>query len=478
MSGHLVFLAVCSYFVLSSALHLGGHRLRALNSSSDPLNILKPRDLVTDTPANDYLTLLSAPYDVDNPNPVDKGFVHDDSDGAGTTIFVLDGGFNLEKYPEELCLDQRRIDQFLVPASYRRPPLTQDDLQAGFYYAPESMADTAATTADRKFHGHGTQIAILAAGCKTGVARKANLYLMKISESKMRPDGLAESMFNGPLAQVIALRQIASLISGSVPDSPSIPTGKAIVLMCAVGWNIDAMRSQNGPNWDLLQEQFSLAMSRLEQLGVTFVIAAGNDGASPNPGPQPGYAPPYLDQIMPQSFATETDAPITVGATNNKGQLASFTSPGRGNTPVSLYAQGVELRSTDLLNSEPDMRSGTSYSAPIVAGLAAYTLGLPSNSDLCPYNPSPAAGEDSVGMCLKRHLTESAFQRVAADNLLADDSSRYNYPIPANILVVSNGASETEEEEEGDEGEPFDDPTPCWSDDTRQECRFANASHT
>lgn len=80
MSGHLILLGVCAYFLLTNALHLG-HKFDTLNASFDPLNILKPRSLVTDTTANDYLTLLSAPHDEDNPNPVDKGYVHDDSGG-------------------------------------------------------------------------------------------------------------------------------------------------------------------------------------------------------------------------------------------------------------------------------------------------------------------------------------------------------------------------------------------------------------
>ncbi|KAL1862840.1 hypothetical protein Daus18300_008337 [Diaporthe australafricana] len=476
MSGHLVLLAVCAYFLLANAFHLG-HQSDALNASFDPLNTLNARALVTDTSANDYLTLLSAPHDEDDPNPVDKGYVHDDSGGEGTTIFVLDGGFNLDKYPEEQCLDQRRIDHFLVPASYRYIALTDADRQAGLYYPPESMDDTAATTSDRKFHGHGTQIAILAAGCKTGVAPKANLYLIKISESKMRPDGLADSSFVGPLAQVYALQRVAAVIRG-VPGGPSVPKGKAVVVMAAAGWSFDEMGTY-GSHWDIVHDQFLFAMTQLERLGVTVVIAAGNKGSTGDPeqpNQEPSFVPQYLDQEFPQASVTEKEPPILVGATNNKGQLSSFTTPGRQHVVVSLYAQGANVKSTDLLSSEPDFREGTSYSTPIVAGLAAYTLGLPSNSHLCQYNPSPAADEDSVGLCLKKYLVNSAFQRVASTNLLAEDAGMYRYPIPATVLVASNGASAATEEEEG--GEPFGDPTPCWSDDTRKQCRMANTTRT
>jgi hypothetical protein len=36
---------------------------------------------MSQTGASDYLTLLSAPFDVNNPNPVENGYIHDDSDG-------------------------------------------------------------------------------------------------------------------------------------------------------------------------------------------------------------------------------------------------------------------------------------------------------------------------------------------------------------------------------------------------------------
>lgn len=75
-----VLLGLCVYFLLISAFPLEDYP-RDLNVSFLPSNISNSRVVVTDTSADDYLTLLSAPFDVANPNPVDKGFVHDDSDG-------------------------------------------------------------------------------------------------------------------------------------------------------------------------------------------------------------------------------------------------------------------------------------------------------------------------------------------------------------------------------------------------------------
>lgn len=80
MSGLPVLLGLCVYFLLIGAVPLDDYP-RDLNASFLTSNISNSRVVIIDTPADDYLTLLSAPFDVDNPNPVDKGFVHDDSDG-------------------------------------------------------------------------------------------------------------------------------------------------------------------------------------------------------------------------------------------------------------------------------------------------------------------------------------------------------------------------------------------------------------
>lgn len=77
-----------------------------------------------------------------------------------------------------------------------------------------------------------------------------------------------------------------------------------------------------------------------------------------------------------------------------------------------------------------------------------------------------------MGMCIKKYLIRTAFQRVDSNNLLASDPSQYKYPIPPSILVASNGASEETEQEGG--GNPDADPTPCWSDDTRMQCKMMN----
>lgn len=80
MSGLPVLLRLSAYFILTCAFPLSDSS-HFLNDSFGANNISNSRTVVTDASANDYLTLLSALFDVDNPNPVDNGYIHDDSDG-------------------------------------------------------------------------------------------------------------------------------------------------------------------------------------------------------------------------------------------------------------------------------------------------------------------------------------------------------------------------------------------------------------
>lgn len=77
-----------------------------------------------------------------------------------------------------------------------------------------------------------------------------------------------------------------------------------------------------------------------------------------------------------------------------------------------------------------------------------------------------------MGMCMKKHLIRTAFQRVDPNNLLATDPSYYKYDIPSTILVASNGASAGTEEDDN----PVGDPSVCWSPDTRNQCKMSNIS--
>jgi hypothetical protein len=225
--------------------------------------------------------------------------------------------------------------------------------------------DIAAGFPDGRFHGHGTQVAILAAGCKTGVARKANLYLVKVNEVVMN-SGLTQRQRGGIKSLLMGLHHVVAIILGA--RGISIPKGKAIVVVCSNVARLDFLR-QTLPEqmYNALVNDYKEVLGTLDRFGATVIMAAGNGGSYPGVEQNPDFVPSYVGDTLPQNLATKDSPIIVVGSTNNKGQLSSFTSPGRGDTPITVYAQGEDVTSYDFLHgTDPWPRSGTSFAAPIV----------------------------------------------------------------------------------------------------------------
>ena len=228
--------------------------------------------------------------------------------------------------------------------------------------------DTAAGSRDGLFHGHGTQVAIVAAGCKTGVARKANLYLIKTNDVVMN-SGLAIAQTVSDKGLLYGFYHVLSVLLGDRVGL-SVPKGKAIVLVCTSLGRVDTVkRYHTEQEYNALQTDFKNVLDLLDRHGATVVLAAGNGGSIPNVEQRPDFVPGYVDDTFPHHLATEDSPIVVVGSTNNKGQLSPFTAPGRGKTPVTVYAQGEDVTSYDFLHgTDPWFRSGTSFAAPIVVG--------------------------------------------------------------------------------------------------------------
>lgn len=90
--------------------------------------------------------------------------------------------------------------------------------------------------------------------------------------------------------------------------------------------------------------------------GVLFIASAGNDNQDND-----------ATDHYPSNYTLENV--IAVAALNSYGALASFSNYGR--VSVDIAAPGVGLSSTDLNGGYVDFISGTSYSTPFVAAVAA-----------------------------------------------------------------------------------------------------------
>jgi subtilisin family serine protease len=116
------------------------------------------------------------------------------------------------------------------------------------------------------------------------------------------------------------------------------------------------------PYKNLVDDAFKYA----EEKGVLIVHAAGNDGFD-------------IDKVKqyPTKNITETkqiSTYITVGASsikNNEKLAASFTNYGK--EMVEIFAPGVQVKSL-APESKYEIGDGTSFSAPVVSGVAALII--------------------------------------------------------------------------------------------------------
>jgi subtilisin family serine protease len=104
------------------------------------------------------------------------------------------------------------------------------------------------------------------------------------------------------------------------------------------------------------------AVARAESQNVTIVAAAGNQGVD-------------LDELSPDQIMVPGGLPhsnvVAVAATTSRDQLAGFSNYGRN--IVDIAAPGSEIVTTDPGGGHV-LGEGTSFSAPIVAGVAALLL--------------------------------------------------------------------------------------------------------
>ncbi|KAG4286200.1 hypothetical protein FPRO06_07460 [Fusarium proliferatum] len=189
--------------------------------------------------------------------------------------------------------------------------------------------------------GHGSCCASKALGSTVGVAPRADLVAVKLQLTSW-------SMLKAWQAVILDVQQ--NRLQGKAVVSYSKAT---------IAWRIDRGESYFGV------VLLSL-LKNLEALDVVVVSSSGNEGSN-------------IDvHSYPSLFADRTPIIVT-GAVDNEGKLAFFS---QGGPLVTTTAPGVAVKcaamSGTLAYQAGEESTGTSFSTPAVAGLAAYFLSLDS----------------------------------------------------------------------------------------------------
>ncbi|MFG2482967.1 S8 family peptidase [Streptomyces virginiae] len=179
-------------------------------------------------------------------------------------------------------------------------------------------------SSSRDCSGHGTHVAATVGGETYGVAKGVSLVGVKVADCR----GAA------PLSAIL------KGLDWVVKDAAKAPTTPAVANMSIGGSRSYALDA---------------AVIRAVAKGITFTVAAGNDGKNAC-----GGSPAAVPQAL------------TVGATDAEDRRAPFSDHG---PCVDLSAPGVRITSAWKDSTTATARaSGTSMAAPHVAGVAALVL--------------------------------------------------------------------------------------------------------
>ena len=236
-------------------------------------------------------------------------YLYTDDGGEGVDAYVIDTGTNIE-----------HVD-FEGRANWGKTIPTGDE--------------------DVDGNGHGTHCSGTIAGKKFGVAKKANVYAVKVLKSNgsgTMSDVVkgVEWAANSHTDSISAAKKGKKKgFKGSVANM-SLGGGKSRVLDLAVNAAVDA--------------------------GLHFAVAAGNDNAD-----SCNYSPAAAEKA------------VTVGASNLADERAYFSNYGTCN---DIFAPGLNILSTWIGSKyATNIISGTSMASPHICGLLAYFLSLQPSND-------------------------------------------------------------------------------------------------
>ncbi|MCJ1427877.1 hypothetical protein MMC29_005783, partial [Sticta canariensis] len=311
------------------------------------------REVVRDSRSPQHLRIISLPKNQRvasvnefDPNPA-VHYTYDVSGGAGSYVYVLDCGFDFGHVEfEHSDRGEQYIAQDLKDSNGNYVSSWWDDLR------------------------HGTSVASLAVGKLAGVAKSAGFIGVKFRG-------------NATWSAPADLNDCWGWIVNDVVAKNRI--GKATIVM-SYGFSyrkwIDVNGHVNYGRVNILpprQSDFMLPLLRdAWDHKIVTVVSVGN---------QPKWR---LGDRSPQRFGRVNNALITVGALDERGERSPANmveGPAAGSDEIHLvgsttvYAQGRKVKAAKAYGTY-EYRSGSSFAAPLVAGLAAYLAGLPGSRTL------------------------------------------------------------------------------------------------
>ncbi|KAH8594031.1 serine protease [Bisporella sp. PMI_857] len=259
-----------------------------------------------------------------------------------------------------------------------------------------------ANDADEDGNGHGTHCSGTVAGKKYGVAKKANVYAVKVLKSNG----------SGTMSDVVkGVEWAANAHTEKVKKGKKGFKGSAANMSLGGGKSPALDRAVNGA----------------VTAGIHFAVAAGNDNAD-----SCNYSP------------AAAELAITVGASALDDSRAYFSNYGTCN---DIFAPGLNIVSTWIGSKYAiNTISGTSMASPHIAGLLAYYLSLQPSSD------SAYAVAEITPKKLKENIIAIATEGVLSDvpantkNVLAwngGGSSNYSSIIKSGGYTAKKDAGKT-----------------------------------
>ena len=190
-------------------------------------------------------------------------------------------------------------------------------------------------------NGHGTHCSGTIAGKKYGVAKKANVYAVKVLKS------------NGSGSMSDVVKGVEYAANAHSDNVSAAKKGKKKNFKGSV-----ANMSLGGGKAQILD----LAVNAAVRAGLHFAVAAGNDNAD-----SCSYSP------------AGAELAITVGASTLADERASFSNFGKCN---DIFAPGLNILSAWVGSKyATNTISGTSMASPHICGLLAYFLSLQPSND-------------------------------------------------------------------------------------------------